>query len=83
MGARVSSDLDREITHLNVSCFKRDLRRAISLLADCVANPLIDSAELELVKSEQAAENNSLNKDLETTTLEACHFNAFRDHMMG
>ena len=24
-----------------------------------------------------------MNKDLETTTLEACHFNAFRDHMMG
>ena len=24
-----------------------------------------------------------MNKDQQATTLEACHFNAFRDHMMG
>lgn len=83
MGGSISTGVDREITNVNVTCFKGDLGRALSLLGDAVANPSLDAAELELAKQEQASENETLNKDQELTTLESAHFNSFRDHMMG
>ena len=83
MGARISADSDREITNVNVTCFKGDLSRAVALLGDAVSSATIDAAELELAKQEQARDNEVSNKDQYETTMEACHFNAFRDHMMG
>lgn len=83
MGARVSSDVDREITNFNVTCFKGDVSRAVSVLGEALANATMDSAELELAKQEQTSELESMNKNLEETTNEACHFNAFRDHQLG
>ena len=83
MGASISTSTEREMTSLNMTCFKGDVSRAVSLLGDAVSNTTLDSAELEMAKQEQAKENDSLNKDPRTTTLEACHYNAFRDHMMG
>ena len=83
MGARINANTDREITNFNLTCFKGDLSRAISLLGDAISNPTLDAAELELTKMEQARENESANKDQERTTIEASHFNSFRDHMMG
>lgn len=62
---------------------KGDLSRAVSMLGDCVSNATLDSAELELAKQEQARKNDSGYKDFYRTTIEACHYNAFRDHMMG
>ena len=83
MGGSVSTSIDREITNVNVTCFKGDLGRALNLLGDAVANPNLDPAELELTKQEQADENDTMNKDQETSLLESCHFNSFRDHMLG
>ena len=83
MGARINTNTDREITNLNLTCFKGDVSRAVALLGDAVCNATIDSAELEVAKQEQASANDAFNKDLMGTTLEAVHYNAFRDHMMG
>ena len=83
MGARIGVETDREITSLNLTCFKGDLSRAVSMLGDCVSNATLDSAELEMAKQEQARINDASNRDLETATIEACHYNAYRDHMMG
>lgn len=83
MGARIGIDTDREITSLNLTCFKGDLSRAVSMLGDCVSNATLDSAELEMAKQEQARINDAANRDQETATIEACHYNAYRDHMMG
>ena len=83
MGARISTDIDREITNFNVTCFKGDVSRAVSLLGDAISSATLDSAELEIAKQEQAQSNDAFNKNQEGTTLEACHYNAFRDHMMG
>ena len=83
MGGRVDSDVDREYTNVNMTCFKADIGRAVALLGDAVSNATLDHAELEIAKQEQAAAHDSANKDQERTTLEAVHFNSFRDHMMG
>ena len=83
MGARINADTDREITSLNLTCFKGDVSRGVALLGDAVCNATLDSAELEVAKQEQASANEAFNKDLEGTTLEAVHYNSFRDHMMG
>lgn len=83
MGASFSTSVTREITNLNVTCFKGDLSRALNLISDAVANPTMDAGEFELAKQEQAAENETFNRNAEETILEACHFNSFRDHMLG
>jgi len=80
MGARISCDTDREMTNLNITCLKGDLSRAVSMLSDAIANPTLDAAEFEIAKQEQAQENENMGKDYQGTTLEACHYNAFRDH---
>ena len=54
MGARIHSDSDREITHLNVTCFKGDVSRAVNMLGDAVSNAAFDAAELEIAKQEMA-----------------------------
>ena len=83
MGGRVESDVDREFTNVNFTCFKADIGRAVALLGDAVSNATLDHAELEIAKQEQAQAHDASNKDQERTTLEAVHFNSFRDHMMG
>lgn len=83
MGATISTNTDREMTSINLACFKGDVSRAVAMLGDALSNTTLDSAELEMAKAEQAQSNESQSKDLQTTTLEACHYNAFRDHMMG
>lgn len=83
MGGRLTSDVDREISSYGMTVFKGDVSRAVSLLGDALSSANLDAAELELVKQEQAAANENSDKDLEGTTIEACHFNAYRDHMMG
>lgn len=63
MGARISADSDREITNINVTCFKGDLSRAVAMLGDAVSSATIDPAELELAKQEQARDHEVSNKD--------------------
>lgn len=50
MGGRVESDVDREHTNLNFTCFKADVGRAVALLGDAVSNATLDHAELEIAK---------------------------------
>ena len=63
MGGRVDSDVDREYTNVNMTCFKADIGRAVALLGDAVSNATLDHAELEIAKQEQAAAHDSANKD--------------------
>ena len=83
MGARISSETDREISSFNINCFKGDVSRAVSILGDAMSNINFDAAELEIAKQEQGQTNEAMFKNYEETTLESCHFNAFRDHMLG
>lgn len=83
MGARLSANVDRETTDLKITCMKGDVSKAVRLLADCVANPTIDSAELELAKLDAVNNHSNGHKDMKGTTMEAVHYNAFRDHQMG
>ena len=83
MGARISVETGREISSLNLTCLKGDLSRACAMVGDVLANATIDSAELEVAKQEQAQENETMNANCLNTTLEAVHYNAFRDHQMG
>jgi processing peptidase subunit beta len=83
MGARIESDSSREMTHLNVTCFKNDVSRAVSLLGDAISNASFDAAELEIAKQEMAQAHEVSNRDQQEVLLEAAHFNAFRDHMLG
>lgn len=83
MGGRISSDVDREMTNLNMTCFKGDLSRAVALLGDAITNATLDHAELEIAKQEQTQAHEVSSKNYFNTTIEAVHFNTFRDHMMG
>ena len=83
MGARIEAETDREVTSINLTCLKGDLSRAVSLVGDVIANATIDGAELEVAKQEQSAELEGFSKQQFDTTIEACHYNAFRDHQMG
>ena len=83
MGGLISTKTDREVTNLNLTCFKGDVSRAVALLGDAVCGANLDSAELEIAKQEQASAHDASNKDQERVLIEAVHFNSFRDHMMG
>ena len=83
MGAQLTGETGREISSLGLQVFKGDVSRAVSLLGEAITAATLDGAEVELAKQEQARENEDSSKDLMNTTIEACHFNAFRDHMMG
>jgi predicted Zn-dependent peptidase len=52
MGASISSNVDREITSLNLTCFKGDLSRAVNMLGDCLSGATLDAAEVEMAKQE-------------------------------
>lgn len=64
MGGRISSDVDREITNLNMTCFKGDISRAIALLGDALTNATLDHAELEIAKQEMTQAHEISNKDV-------------------
>jgi len=83
LGARLHGESGREQSNLGMTVFKNDLSRAVSLLGDAIANPTLDHAELEILKQEVAADHSNSQNDLQYTTLENAHFNAYRDHMLG
>lgn len=83
MGAHISADSGREMTHLNVTCFKNDVSRAVNMLGDAISNASFDAAELEIAKQEMAQAHEVSNRDQQEVLLEAAHFNSFRDHMLG
>lgn len=62
---------------------KGDTSRAISLLGDAITNIALNSGELELVKEQVNQEHEDNHHRYIETTLENCHFNAYREHMMG
>lgn len=83
MGAEYEARTRREVTSHTMKVFKGDVRKAVELLADMVTTPLLNEnafeAEREVVS--QIHENN--HKEYERTTLQACHYNSYRDHMLG
>ncbi len=83
MGARFSGETGREQSHIEVTCFKGDVRKVVSMLGDAVSGASLDAAEFELAKQELAAQHDESATDYHRTTIENSHFNAYRDHMMG
>lgn len=83
MGASYHSKSDREWTSFGLKVGKGDCGKAVSLLGDALCNPSLNSAEFGLLKDEVSAEHDLGYQRLEETTLESCHFNSFRDHMLG
>jgi processing peptidase subunit beta len=83
LGAEYEARTRREITSHTVKVFKNDVGRAVELLADMVTTPLLNEnafeAEREIVS--QIHENN--HKEYERTTLQAAHYNCYREHMLG
>jgi processing peptidase subunit beta len=83
MGARYSSHTDREITNHNIQCFANDAGRAVSVLGDIICNSSWNTAELEVLKDRISSEHEGNHERFQETLLENCHFNAFREHMLG
>jgi predicted Zn-dependent peptidase len=83
IGARYSALSEREYTKYGLQCFGVDASKAVSLLGDMVCNGSFNSAEFELCKEEVTAEHEENHHRFHETTLENCHFNAYREHMMG
>jgi processing peptidase subunit beta len=83
MGARYSSQADREWTKYGLTCFGNDASKAISLLGDMLTNNSMNSAEFEMVKDEVSAEHEDNHNRHKETLLENVHFNSFREHMLG
>ena len=83
MGARIDGESGREQSRMTMQVFKGDIARAVSLLGDAYSNANLDAAELELAKEQIAAEHEENYRDYHYHTLENCHFNSYRDHMMG
>jgi len=83
MGGRLSGNTGREQSHISLTVFKGDVRRAINILGDAVSNATIDAAEFEIQKQSIAQDHANNHNEYEYTTLENAHYNSFRDHMMG
>jgi predicted Zn-dependent peptidase len=48
-----------------------------------ICHSALNSAEFEMVKDEVSLEHEDNHHRYEETTLENCHFNSFREHMLG
>lgn len=83
MGAEYEARTRREITSHTIKSFKGDVGRSIELLADMITTPLLNEnafeAEREVVS--QIHENN--HHEYQRTLLQAVHYNAYREHMLG
>lgn len=83
MGSTWNAHSDREFTSFGVQVQKGDASRAIGILGDAICNPALNSAELELTKEAVSAEHEANHTRYHETTLENCHFNVYREHMIG
>lgn len=83
MGAHYDAKTRREVSSHTLKVFKNDVSKAVEILGDIVSNPLLNEtafeAEREVVS--QIHENN--HTEYERTLLQASHYNAFREHMIG
>jgi predicted Zn-dependent peptidase len=52
LGARYSSETDREHSSFGLHVFKQDVSRAVKTLGDLITNSKLNGNELELVKDE-------------------------------
>ena len=82
-GMRYTATSDREFTTYGLQCFGNDTGKAVSVLGDIICNSALNSAEFELCKEEVSNEHEDNHNRFEETTLENCHFNSFREHMLG
>lgn len=53
------------------------------MLGDAICNIALNPAEFEQLKAEVAQEHEMNHTKYEETTIENCHFNVYREHMMG
>jgi len=83
MGARYSTKSSREYTKQEMQVLPGDVPRALGLLGDMVCNTALNPAELELLKERVSHEHEDNHNRYVETTLENCHFNAYREHMFG
>lgn len=83
MGARFTSETDREHTNVEITCFKDDVRKVVDMLGDAISNASLDAGEFELCKQQIAAQHEGSAGEYHRTTIENSHYNAYRDHMMG
>lgn len=83
MGARYSAQSDREWTRYGIQCFSADAGKAVSVLGDILCNGSFNTAEFELCKEEVSQEHEDNHNRFQETTLENCHFNSYREHMLG
>ena len=83
MGAQYEGRTRREISSHTLKVMKNDVSKAVEILGDMVSNPLLNEnafeAEREVVS--QIHENN--HHEYQRTLMQACHANAFREHMIG
>jgi processing peptidase subunit beta len=83
MGARYTGKSEREFTKFGISCFEADVGRSVGVLGDMLCNSAFNTAEFELLKEEVSQEHEDNHNRHQETTLENCHFNSFREHMLG
>lgn len=50
MGARLSGETGREQSHIKMTVFKDDIKRAISIMGDAFSNASMDAGEFEITK---------------------------------
>ena len=83
MGAEYDASTSREITSHTMKVFKDDVGKAVEVLGDMLTAPLLNDNAFEAEKEvvSQIHENNY--KEYERTTIEACHYNVYREHIMG
>lgn len=83
MGGEYNAHSDREYTSYNLQVLKGETHKAVGILGDLICNPALNQGELELVKDEVSREHEDNHNRFVETTLENCHFNSFREHMLG
>ena len=83
LGGDFQSNTDREVTHYALKVQKNDIGKATEILGDIVSNGNINASALEAEREVVRAIHENSESEYQRTTLEACHYNAFRDHMLG
>lgn len=83
IGGEWQSHTGRETTNFALKVQKGDINKATEILGDLVSNSSVNPAALEAEREVVRAIHENSNNEYQHTTLEAAHYNAFRDHMMG
>lgn len=83
MGAVYEGRTKREISSHTMKVFKGDVGKAVEILGDMITSPLINDNAFEAEREVVSHIHENNHKEYERTLLQACHANAFREHMIG